>query len=93
MDILKKIQNPAGEISWFSSGMSLGLVSGCLLAPFSHLIILKKKKNCNGYGESMPSCAVSLGDYKVRDNKKRRDGVCTLKDGRLILSNFSLSVL
>lgn len=30
----------------------------------------------------MPSCAVSLGDYKGRDSKKRRDGVCTLKGGR-----------
>lgn len=41
----------------------------------------------------MPSCAVSLVDYKASDNKKRTDRVCTLKDGRLILANFSLSVL
>lgn len=36
----------------------------------------------------MSGCAVSLSDYT-----QRRDGVCTLKDRRLILYNFSFSVL
>lgn len=42
----------------------------------------------------MPGSAGSPAGYKARDDRKRREGVCTAKHGRvLIFSNISLFVI
>lgn len=41
----------------------------------------------------MPGSAASPVGYKARDDRKRREGVCTARDGRVLnLSNISLFV-